>query len=106
MSTIVPILFCFWVLALHTNCCETTKQKTFSKKLHYRQDKLPFFVMVIKKEFFLSRPLITEYTAEQVHNPRMSECRTPRRWSSQEVMDKLFGAINDPVPRMVADPAR
>ncbi len=40
--------------------------------------------------------LTTEYTAEQVHNPRMSECRTPRRWSSQEVMDKLFRSDQRP----------
>ena len=33
---------------------------------------------------------------QQVHNPRMSECRTPRRWSSQEVMDKLFRSDQRP----------
>ena len=52
--------------------------------------------MVIKKEFSFRCSLIIEYTAEQVHNPRMSECRTPRRWSSQEVMDKLFRSDQRP----------
>ena len=51
----------------------------------------------IRKRFFsFTGTLTTEYTAEQVHNPRMSECRTSRRWSSQEVMDKLFRS--DPRP--------
>ena len=80
---------------MHTTAVKQQNKKYF-QKLHYRQDKLPFFVMVIKKEFFLSLSLTTEYTAEQVHNPRMSECRTPRRWSSQEVMDKLFRSDQRP----------
>ena len=52
--------------------------------------------MVVKKKFFLLCSLTTEYTAEQVHNPRVSEYRTPRRWNSQEVMDKLFRSDQRP----------
>ena len=50
------------------------------------------FVSTHEKDVFTFRgTLTTEYTAEQVHSPRMSECRTPRRWSSQEeVTDKLL----------------
>lgn len=55
-----------------------------------------FLSWLSRRSFFFRCSLITEYTAEQVHNPRMSECRTPRRWSSQEVMDKLFRSDQRP----------
>ena len=96
MSTIVPILFCFWGACFTHNCCETTKQKTFSKNCITDRTNCPFLSWLSRRSFFFRCPLITEYTAEQVHNPRMSECRTPRRWSSQEVMDKLFRSDQRP----------
>ena len=96
MSTIVPILFCLWGACFTHNCCETTKQKTFSKNCITDRTNCPFLSWLSRRSFFFRCPLITEYTAEQVHNPRMSECRTPRRWSSQEVMDKLFRSDQRP----------
>ena len=95
-STIVPILFCLWGACFAHNCCETTKQKTFSKNCITDRTNCPFLSWLSRRSFFFRCPLITEYTAEQVHNPRMSECRTPRRWSSQEVMDKLFRSDQRP----------
>ena len=67
-------------------------------KFHLMRLFFAFFVSVNKKDKFSSfiSTLTTEYTAEQVHNLRMSECRTPRRWSSQEVMDKLFRSDQRP----------
>ena len=75
---------------------EAARQKYFSKnRITGRTNRL-FLSWLSRRSFFFRCSLITEYTAEQVHNPRMSECRTPRRWSSQEVMDKLFRSDQRP----------
>ena len=52
----------------------------------------------INKKYYLPlKVAIGEVTGiEYDINPRMSECRTPRRWSSQEVMDKLFRSDQRP----------
>lgn len=57
---------------------------------------MPFLSVSMRGEFPFVGTLTTEYTAEQVHNPRVSEYRTPRRWNSPEVMDKLFRSDQRP----------
>ena len=96
LSTIIPILFCLRGACFAHNRCETTKQKIFSKNCITDRTNCPFLSWLSRRSFFFRCPLTTEYTAEQVHNPRMSECRTPRRWNSQEVMDKLFRSDQRP----------
>lgn len=51
---IVPILLCLLYACLARSSYEAARQKYFSKKSHYRQDKSPVFVMVIKKGIFPS----------------------------------------------------
>ena len=96
MGTIVPILFCLPVACAVYVPGQAARLKFFQKICVTGRTNRLFLSWLSRRGFFLRCSLTTEYTAEQVHNPRMSECRTPRRWSSQEVMDKLFRSDQRP----------